>query len=127
MSTNKQSKGTPLDAQLRVNKIMELLAEGKNRQQIQDQIIKEFGISQSTLNADFVKALNELKKNQEPFTTEIKAVIADRYEILWNKAIEKGDLKTATAVLKQESDLFGLNVQKQDVEVSTGEFVVEFN
>lgn len=106
---------------------MELLAEGKNRQQIQDQIIKEFGVSQSTLNADFVKALAELKKNQEPFTTEIKAVIADRYEILWNKAIEKGDLKTATTVLKQESDLFGLNVQKQDVEVSTGEFVVEFN
>ena len=127
MSTNKQLKGTPLDAQLRVNKILQMLAEGKNRQQIQDQIIKEFGISQSTLNADFVKALNELKKNQEPFTTEIKAVIADRYEILWNKAIEKGDLKTATTVLKQESDLFGLNVQRQDVEVSTGEFVVEFN
>lgn len=106
---------------------MELLAEGKNRQQIQEQIISDFGVSQSTLNADFIKALNELKKNQEPFTTEIKSVIADRYEVLWQKAVEKGDLKTAATVLKQESDLFGLNVQKQDVEISTGEFTIEFN
>lgn len=127
MSTNNLSKGTPLDAQQRVTKILELLAEGKSRQQIQDQIKKDYGVSQSTVNADFLKALAELKKNQEPFITEIKSVIADRYEILWNKAVEKGDLKTATAVLKQEADLFGLNIQKQDVEVSTGEFEITFN
>lgn len=127
MSTNKQSKGTPLDAQMRVNRILQMLAEGKSRTQIQAQIIKEFGVAQSTVNADFIKALAELKKNQEPFTTEIRAVIADRYEVLWDKALEKNDLKTAAIILKQESDLFGLNVQKQDVEVSTGEFVVEFN
>lgn len=104
-----------------------MLAEGKNRQQIQEQIIKEFGVSQSTINADFIKALAELKKNQEPFTTEIRAVLADRYEVLWDKALEKNDLKTAAVVLKQEADLFGLNVQKQEVDVSAGEFTIEFN
>lgn len=104
-----------------------MLAEGMSRTQIQDQIKNEFGVAQSTVNADFIKALGELKKNQEPFTTEIKAVIADRYEILWDKAIEKNDLKTAAVVLKQESDLFGLNVQKQEVDVSAGEFTIEFN
>lgn len=104
-----------------------MLSDGKSRQQIQNHLKDTLGVSQSTINADFIKALAELKKQQEPFTTEIKSVIADRYEILWNKAVEKGDLKTATTVLKQESDLFGLNVQKQDVEVSTGEFVIEFN
>lgn len=104
-----------------------MLAEGKSRTQIQDQIIKEFGVSQSTINADFIKALAELKKNQEPFTTEIRAVLADRYEVLWDKALEKNDLKTAAVVLKQEADLFGLNVQKQEVDVSAGEFTIEFN
>ena len=104
-----------------------MLAEGKSRQQIQDQIIRECGVSQSTVNADFIKALAELKKNQEPFTTEIRAVLADRYEVLWDKALEKNDLKTAAVVLKQEADLFGLNVQKQEVDVSAGEFTIEFN
>lgn len=107
--------------------ILRLLAEGKSRLEIQTYLKDTYNVSQSTINADFIKALNELKKNQEPFTTEIRTVIADRYEVLWNKAIEKGDLKTATTVLKQESDLFGLNVQKQDVELSTGEFTIEFN
>lgn len=85
------------------------------------------GVSQSTINADFLKALAELKKNQEPFTTEIKSVIADRYEVLWNKAIEKGDLKTATTILKQESDLFGLNTIKQEVDLTAGDFEITFN
>lgn len=103
-----------------------MLSEGKSRLEIQTHLLNS-GISQSTINSDFIKALAELKKNQEPFTTEIKSVIADRYEVLWNKAIEKGDLKTAATVLKQESDLFGLNVQKQEVDVSTSEFTIEFN
>ncbi len=104
-----------------------MLAEGKNRQQIQQTLKDECGVSQSTINSDFVKALAELKKQQEPFVSEIKAVIADRYEVLWNKAVDKGDLKTAATVLKQESELFGLNVQKQEVDLSAGEFVIEFN
>ena len=64
-----------------------------------------------------MKALAELKKQQEPFTSEIKSVIADRYETLWAAAMERGDLKTATNILKQESDLFGLNTIKQDIDV----------
>ena len=104
-----------------------MLAEGKSRQQIQQTLKEEYGVSQSTINADFIKALAELKKQQEPFVSEIKAVIADRYEVLWNKAVEKGDLKTATTVLKQESELFGLNIQKQEVDLSAGEFEITFN
>lgn len=59
-----------------------MLAEGKSRQQIQQILKDECGVSQSTINTDFVKALAELKKQQEPFMTEIKSVIADRYEVL---------------------------------------------
>lgn len=74
-----------------------------------------------------MKALAELKKQQEPFVSEIKSVIADRYEVLWTEALNRGDLKSATNILKQESDLFGLNIQKQEVDVSAGEFEITFN
>lgn len=127
MTIKKQSKGTPLDAQQRLTLILQRLSEGKSRLEIQNELKGKYGVSQATLNSDFLKALAELKKQQEPFTSEIKSVIADRYETLWAAAMERGDLKTATNILKQESDLFGLNIQKQEVDVNAGEFEITFN
>lgn len=74
-----------------------------------------------------MKALAELKNQQEPFTSSIKQIIADRYETLWTMAVDRGDLKSATNILKQESDLFGLNTIKQDIDVNAGEFEITFN
>lgn len=127
MSISKKSKGTPLDAQQRLNLILQRLAEGKSRLEIQNELKNKYGVSQSTLNNDFLKALEELKKNQESFLTEIKSVIADRYETLWAAALERGDLKTATSILKQQSDLFGLNTIKQEVDLNAGDFEITFN
>lgn len=127
MSISKKSKGTPLDAQQRLNLILQRLAEGKSRLEIQNELKNKYGVSQSTLNSDFLKALEELKKNQESFLTEIKSVIADRYETLWAAALERGDLKTATSILKQQSDLFGLNTIKQEVDLNAGDFEITFN
>lgn len=127
MNIKKQSKGTPLDAQQRLTLILQRLAEGKSRLEIQNELKNKYGVSQSTLNSDFLKALAELKNQQEPFTSSIKQIIADRYETLWTAAMERGDLKTATNILKQESDLFGLNTIKQDIDVNAGEFEITFN
>ena len=126
MNIKKQSKGTPLDAQQRLTIILQRLAEGKSRLEIQNELKGKYGISQSTLNSDFLKALAELKKQQEPFTSSIKQVIADRYETLWALAVDRGDLKSATTILKQESDLFGLNTIKQDIDLTAGDFTVTF-
>ena len=126
MNIKKQSKGTPLDAQQRLTLILQRLAEGKSRLEIQNELKNKYGVSQVTLNSDFLKALAELKNQQEPFTSSIKQIIADRYETLWTAAMERGDLKTATNILKQESDLFGLNTIKQDIDVNAGEFTVTF-
>jgi hypothetical protein len=41
-------------------------------------------------------------------------------------AVERGDLKSATNILKQESDLFGLNTIKQDIDLTAGDFTVTF-
>lgn len=127
MNIKKQSKGTPLDAQQRLTLILQRLGEGKSRLEIQNELKNKYGVSQVTLNSDFLKALAELKNQQEPFTSSIKQIIADRYETLWTAAMERGDLKTATNILKQESDLFGLNTIKQDIDVNAGEFEITFN
>jgi hypothetical protein len=82
MNIKKQSKGTPLDAQQRLTLILQRLAEGKSRLEIQNELKNKYGVSQVTLNSDFLKALAELKNQQEPFTSSIKQIIADRYETL---------------------------------------------
>ena len=126
MNIKKQSKGTPLDAHQRLTLILQRLAEGKSRLEIQNELKNKYGISQSTLNSDFLKALAELKNQQEPFIRSIKQIIADRYETLWTMAVDRGDLKSATTILKQESDLFGLNTIKQDIDLTAGDFTVTF-
>lgn len=68
-----------------------------------------------------------MKKDQANFVSEIKSVIADRYEYLWTAAIDRGDLKTAANILKQQSSLFGLDVQKQEVDITSGDFEITFN
>lgn len=127
MNTKKTSKGTPLDALQRQNLILQRLAEGKSRLEIQNELRNKHNVADSTINQDFLSAFTELKKQQEPFISNVKDVIADRYEILWNKAIEKGDLKTAATLLKQEADLFGLNIQRQEVAVTNADFEITFN
>lgn len=123
---NTQSKGSPLDVQLRVNRILELLAQGKSRIEIQTTIKDEFNVSQSTINSDIIKALAELKNNQEPFLSEIKTIIVDRFEVVWKEAISRGDLKTAANILKEQVKMFGLEAP-QKVEVDAGDFKIEFN
>lgn len=71
-----------MDVHLRVSRILELLAQGQSRIEIQKTIKDEFDVSQSTINSDIIKALEELKKNQEPFLSEIKSVIVDRFEVV---------------------------------------------
>lgn len=119
-------KGSPLDVQLRVNRILELLAQGKSRIEIQTTIKDEFNVSQSTINSDIIKALAELKNNQEPFLSEIKTIIVDRFEVVWKEAISRGDLKTAANILKEQVKMFGLEAP-QKVEVDAGDFKIEFN
>ena len=127
MNTNKASKGTPIDKYQRKNLILEKLAEGKSRLEIQKELKSKYDVSDSTINSDFLSALSELQKQQDSFNSNIKQVIADRYELLWKKAIDKNDLKSALTLLKQQSDLFGLNVQKQEVDVNAGDFEITFN
>ena len=103
-----------------------MLSEGKSRQEIQTIIKDEFGVSQSTLNADFLAALQELKNNQESFVAEVKSVIIDRFELLWQKAIDSKDYKTAVKVLSEQAKLFGLN-EPTKVDIGTEDFEITFN
>lgn len=106
--------------------VLQMLAEGRTRQEITKHLKDNFGVSQSTINLDFINALSELKTQQEPFISDLKSIIADRYELLWQRAMERGDFKTAATVLKQQTALFGLDAP-QKLDVGDSEFTITFN
>ncbi len=84
---------------------MELLQKGQTRKQITEELKSKYNISDSTLNRDFTKTYKELSKQVTDLSANIKDLLLQRYELLWELSLQKEDYKTATQVLKQENDL----------------------
>lgn len=68
-----------------------------------------------------------LKEHQDIFVRNIRELITERYELVWQMALENGDYKAGTQVLKQMADEFGLNVKKSEVTFKDSDFTISFD
>lgn len=122
----KKPNGNQIDMELRKREILKKLGKGKGRKEIEEDLKRDYGVSDATIQKDFLRAFKHLKENQEVFTRNIKELITERYELLWKMALEKNDYKAATQILKQMADEFGLNVQKSEISIKDTEFKITF-
>ena len=122
----KKPNGNKIDAEMRLREILKKLGKGKGRKEIEEDLKRDYGVSDSTIRNDFIRAFKHLKANQDVFTKNIRELITERYELLWKMAIEKDDYKAATQILKQMADEFGLNVQKSEISIKDTEFKITF-
>lgn len=122
----KKPNGNKIDMELRLRDILKKLGKGKGRKEIEEDLKRDYGVSDATIQKDFLRAFKHLKENQEVFTRNIKELITERYELLWKMALEKNDYKAATQILKQMADEFGLNVQKSEISIKDTEFKITF-
>lgn len=122
----KRPVGTQLDKEKRVREILRKLGKGKGRKEIEEDLKKEYGISDVTIRSDFKRAFDRLKEYQGVFVKNIRELITERYELLWQMALEKNDYKAATQILKQMADEFGLNVQRSEISVKDTDFKITF-
>lgn len=102
------------------------MGKGKGRKEIEDYLKKHWGLCDETIRRDFKRAFEHLKENQDIFTKNIRELITERYELVWQMALENGDYKAGTQILKQMADEFGLNVQKTELSVKDSEFKITF-
>lgn len=73
------------------------------------------------------EAYETLANNQEDYVQHLKQVIFERYDQLYKDAYDKGNVKEAANILKQLSDLFGLNApEKKEVVVKDSDFEITF-
>lgn len=122
----KKPNGNKIDAEMRLREILKKLGKGKGRKEIEEDLKRDYGVSDSTIRNDFIRAFKHLKANQDVFTKNIRELITERYELLWKMALEKNDYKAATQILKQMADEFGLNVQKSEISIKDTEFKITF-
>ena len=122
----KKPNGNKIDMEMRLREILKKLGKGKGRKEIEEDLKRDYGVSDATIQKDFLRAFKHLKENQEVFTRNIKELITERYELLWKRALEKNDYKAATQILKQMADEFGLNVQKSEISIKDTEFKITF-
>lgn len=122
----KKPNGNKIDAEMRLREILKKLGKGKGRKEIEEDLKRDYGVSDSTIRNDFIRAFKHLKANQDVFTKNIRELITERYELLWKMALEKNDYKAATQILKQMADEFGLNVQRSEISIKDTEFKITF-
>jgi DNA-binding NarL/FixJ family response regulator len=122
----KKPNGNQIDMEMRLREILKKLGKGKGRKEIEEDLKRDYGVSDATIRNDFIRAFKHLKANQDVFTKNIRELITERYELLWKMALEKNDYKAATQILKQMADEFGLNVQKSEISIKDTEFKITF-
>lgn len=112
-----------LDHQLRLRGIMKEISRGKTRGQIEAWYQHKYPeLSEKTMKSDLQEAFDRIISKQEVFNNNIREILSERYDILWEMALDKEDIKTCTTILKQMAEVFGANApQKQEISVKTEE------
>ena len=111
-----------MDHILRRRGIMKEISRGRTRSQIEEWYQKKYPeLSEKTMKSDLQEAFDQIVSKQEVFNNNIRELLSERYDILWEMALNKQDIKTCTTILKQMADVFGATVQKQEITVKTEE------
>ena len=108
-------------------KQQKLLMEGKPRKQIKEEIKKKYNISDITADRDLAEANKKLAEQIDLTANAYKVLLNSRLEELYNRAMQKNDLKSAIASINSQMKLNGLDVQKQDISVLDNTFTIKID
>lgn len=111
----------------RILEVLNLLMEGKPRKQIKEEIKKKYNISDITVDRDLAEANKKLSEQIDLTANAYKVLLNSRLEELYNRAMQKNDLKSAIASINSQMKLNGLDVQKQDISVLDNTFTIKID
>ena len=101
--------------------------DGKPRKQIKEEIKKKYNISDITVDRDLAEANKKLSEQIDLTANAYKVLLNSRLEELYNRAMQKNDLKSAIASINSQMKLNGLDVQKQDISVLDNTFTIKID
>ena len=101
--------------------------EGKPSKQIKEEIKKKYNVSDITVDRDLAEANKKLAEQIDLTANAYKVLLNSRLEELYNRAIQKNDLKSAISSVNSQMKLNGLDVQKQDISVLDNTFTIKID
>lgn len=104
--------------------VYDMLIRGYTNRQIKDSLTNDYHYEERNAHRLLYKVFKRLLVENEVELEQEKNKYIDMYLNLYQQAVANNDVRAATQVLKNLSDLQGLNVQK--IEAKVGNIVVEF-
>jgi site-specific DNA-adenine methylase len=116
-------RATQAELVARRQEIQQLILKGVNSQDIVENMVKKWETSKRAISED-IRAIHKEWQETAPAQTQAnRNKYKDRLEMLFNKSLESGMLKTALDVQKEINKLDGLYAEKEKDEDNTPEFV----
>jgi len=113
------------EIELRIKTISELLIKGVSYLDIMA-LTDEYKVSRRTI-ANYLAKAKELIIESNKTNIEVESSkLKQRYELLFNMALETGDLRTANSILAQQSKMFGLSEPKENIDDGTIKIIHSF-
>jgi len=116
-------RATNAELVARRQEIQQLILKGVNSQDIVDEMVKKWETSKRAISEDIRAIHKEWQETAPAQTQENRNKYKDRLEMLFNKSLESGMLKTALDVQKEINKLDGLYAEKEKDEDTSPEFV----
>jgi hypothetical protein len=107
-SPKPRARATEKDREARLETVLSLLARGIPKSKILQVLIAHYGISERQAKRYLSEARELEAALGEGMNAKSRGVLANRFEFLFQQAVEKGDLKTARDILNSHSKLLQL-------------------
>ena len=105
--------------------IYKWMMDGLSNHQIVNKLMDEMNYCRKNAYIRVGQVVKELTPEKEVEVNQLRSKYMDMYHTLYHNAISSGDLRTANAVLKNMTDLQGLNKINIDAKIENT-FNIEF-
>lgn len=116
-------RATQAELVARRQEIQQLILQGVSSQDIVDQMVKKWETSKRAISEDIRAIHKEWQETAPQETQEAKNKYLDRLEMLFNKALDAEQFKTALDVQKEINKIQGLYSDKEKDENQVPEFI----
>lgn len=114
------------DIALYTREVAKMLTDGLSTHQISNVMKDKYGLQQFQIARLLDGAYKAFAKDTEKYIKHLKDIQMERLSDLYQKAIDKGDIKTANSALETINKMNGLN-EAQKIEISGNNIRFKFD
>ena len=104
--------------------VQEAIGEGKSRKEIFEIFSKKWGITEKSVENIYYKVVNGMKELVMEGREELRAKLMARNDLIYQKALRTGKLKTALDANLAQARIAGVNEKREDTKQESKKIVI---